>query len=82
MIDIEIKNVYKGYDGNRNIIKGINLTVKKGELITLLGPSGCGKTTLLKMLNKLVDIDEGDILKKLNPKTLLLVLQLELDQMK
>ncbi|WDV46553.1 ATP-binding cassette domain-containing protein [Clostridiaceae bacterium M8S5] len=64
MIDIEIKNVYKGYDNDKNILKGINLKVKKGELITLLGPSGCGKTTLLKMLNKLIELDEGDILIK------------------
>ncbi len=58
---IQIKNVVKRY-GNKEVLKKINLNVDKGELITLLGPSGCGKTTLLKLINKLILADEGNIL--------------------
>ena len=57
---IEIKNVTKSFDGNK-IVKGLSLTVFKGEFLTLLGPSGCGKTTLLRMLGGFLEPDSGDI---------------------
>jgi ABC-type multidrug transport system ATPase subunit len=44
-----------------NIIKGVSLTVKKGEILTLLGHSGSGKTTLLKLLYGLILPDEGEV---------------------
>ncbi len=46
---IEIKNVSKAYDGT-TVVDDINLSIKKGEFVTLLGPSGCGKTTTLRMI--------------------------------
>jgi len=46
---VEIKNVSKQYDGI-TVVDDINLSVKKGEFVTLLGPSGCGKTTTLRMI--------------------------------
>lgn len=52
-------------------LEGINLTVKPGELVTLLGPSGCGKTTLLRCLAGFVQPQKGDILY--NQKSLLSV---------
>lgn len=58
---IEYRNVKKDY-GGKQIIKGIDLTVEKGEFVVLIGPSGCGKTTTLKMLNRLIDPTEGKIL--------------------
>lgn len=47
--------------GGKEILKGINLEVKKGEMVSLLGPSGCGKSTLLKTTAGLIDPNEGDI---------------------
>ena len=44
------------------VVKGINLTIQEGEFVILIGPSGCGKTTTLKMLNRLIPMDSGDIL--------------------
>ena len=41
--------------------KNFNLKIEKGEFVTFLGPSGCGKTTLLKMVNKLIEVDQGNI---------------------
>ena len=46
---IEYRNVKKSY-GGKQIIKGVDLTVEKGEFVVLIGPSGCGKTTTLRAL--------------------------------
>lgn len=61
MIDIEFKHVVKSYNNGDEVIKDLNLQITQGEFVTLLGPSGCGKTTLLKMVNKLIKPDSGDI---------------------
>jgi len=59
---IEIKNLKKSYDhGNIKALNGINLTVKKGEFISIMGPSGSGKSTLLNMIGALDIADEGMI---------------------
>ena len=47
---IEIKNIIKKYPDGFLAVKKINLSIKKGEFVTILGPSGCGKTTILKMI--------------------------------
>ncbi|QGU93977.1 betaine/proline/choline family ABC transporter ATP-binding protein [Clostridium bovifaecis] len=57
---IELKKVKKAFK-NVEILKGIDLTINKGELVVLIGPSGCGKTTTLKMLNKLIKPTSGEI---------------------
>ena len=46
---IELKGIKKCFDGE-TVVEDINLTVKRGEFVTLLGPSGCGKTTTLRMI--------------------------------
>ena len=57
---IEINDVEKNLDGKK-ILKGINLDIKKGEIISLVGPSGSGKSTLLRCINRLTDTNKGEI---------------------
>ena len=59
--EINIDNVTKKY-GSVIAVEEVSLDIQGGELLILLGPSGCGKTTLLRMINRLVEIDEGKIL--------------------
>lgn len=61
---VEIKHVSKGYEQEQVVLNDLSLSVEEGEFITILGPSGCGKTTLLKMINKLIPFDKGDIIVK------------------
>lgn len=58
---IEVRNVCKSYNSDETLFQNLNVTIKKGDFITLLGPSGCGKTTLLKMINGLIPYDSGSI---------------------
>lgn len=57
---LKIENLYKSYDG-QEIIRDMNLTVEKGEVLVLVGPSGCGKSTLLRCINGLEQIQQGSI---------------------
>ncbi len=57
---IVFQSVCKNY-GSREVLKNINLEIEEGEIVTVLGPSGCGKTTLLKLVNKLLLPDSGQI---------------------
>ncbi len=59
---IEFENIVKTYDGNVDVIKNFDLEIEEGEFVVFLGPSGCGKTTLLKMINRLIEADSGDII--------------------
>lgn len=58
---VEIRNVHKRF-GELEVLKGINLTVNRGKIISIIGPSGSGKSTLLRSVNHLEVIDRGDIL--------------------
>ncbi|OOF83427.1 glutamine ABC transporter ATP-binding protein [Rodentibacter ratti] len=58
---LEIKNLVKNY-GEVEALKGINLSIEKGEVVVILGPSGCGKSTLLRTLNGLEPIKSGQLL--------------------
>lgn len=57
---LEIKDLYVNY-GNLQIIQGVTMTVKDGEMISLVGSNGAGKTTLLKAVSGLKSIDGGEI---------------------
>lgn len=59
---IEIKDLWYTYPGRSEpTLKGINLTVEKGEFVLLTGPTGCGKSTLLKTLNGIIPHESGGI---------------------
>ena len=58
---VQIVDIVKKF-GETAAVKGVNLSVKKGELFALLGSSGCGKSTLLRMLAGLESITSGKIL--------------------
>ena len=58
---IEIKNISKDF-GNHQVLKDISLTVKQGEIISIIGSSGSGKSTLLRCINLLEEPSSGDIL--------------------
>lgn len=58
---IEIKELEKKY-GNKEVLKGLNLTIGSGQIVGLLGPNGCGKTTLLKTIVGLIKDYKGTVL--------------------
>jgi putative ABC transport system ATP-binding protein len=61
---IRTENVVKNYDTGKVLVKalrGVDLEVRRGEMVSVMGPSGCGKTTLLNTLSGLDEIDEGII---------------------
>ena len=58
---IEIKNLKKQF-GQNIVLRDINLTINKGEVVSIIGSSGSGKSTLLRCINKLEEADSGEIL--------------------
>lgn len=77
-IIVEVKNVRKSF-GKLDVLKGVDIEVRKGEVVVILGPSGSGKTTLLRCLNFLEKADSGTLrigdksvdLKKVRKKEIL-----------
>ena len=61
MAVLEIRNIKKSF-GNTEVLKGINFSVEKGEVVAIIGSSGSGKTTLLRCLNFLEKADSGSFL--------------------
>ena len=57
---LEVRDIHKSFDGV-DILKGIDLSVNKGDVIAIIGPSGSGKTTLLRCLNFLALADKGTL---------------------
>ena len=60
---IQIKNIKKNF-GENEVLKDINLNIKKGEIVAILGPSGSGKSTLLRCINLLESPNGGEIIYK------------------
>ncbi|MBA3421124.1 MAG: ABC transporter ATP-binding protein [Thermoleophilaceae bacterium] len=60
---LELRSATKRYPGqDEAAVDGLSLTVPAGEICVLVGPSGCGKTTAMRMVNRMIEITEGDIL--------------------
>ena len=58
---LEIRNLHKRY-GDLEVLKGISLTARDGDVISILGPSGCGKSTFLRCINLLENPNQGQII--------------------
>ncbi len=58
---VEFQNVYFGYLPGRPVIKGFSASVQPGQKVAIVGPTGAGKTTLVKLLMRFYDVDEGSI---------------------
>ncbi len=58
---LSFKNVGKSYGRGKPVIEAIDLTIFKGEFISLIGPSGCGKSTILKLVSGLISTTKGDL---------------------
>ena len=54
-------DIWKSY-GAREVLRGINLSVSRGDVVAIMGPSGSGKSTLLRMINHLERLDKGEVL--------------------
>jgi putative ABC transport system ATP-binding protein len=61
---VKAKGIHKTYDTGKiqvHALRGLDLTIREGEMISIMGPSGCGKTTLLNCLSTIDDITEGSV---------------------
>lgn len=59
---IELKNVNFGYEINKSVLKDISLDIPAGSMLGIVGRSGAGKTTLVNLISRLYDVNEGEIL--------------------
>ena len=60
--DVEFCNVSFSYSSDKPLIQNLDLKVKDGQRIAIVGPTGCGKTTLINLIMRFYDVNEGDIL--------------------
>ncbi|MDL0131510.1 ABC transporter ATP-binding protein [Halobacterium salinarum] len=58
---VEFEDVWFSYDGEENVLRGINFEVEKGEFVAFVGQSGAGKSTIVSLLARLYDYDQGEI---------------------
>ena len=59
--NVNLQNVRFAYRPDQKLIENLNLTVKPGERVAIVGPTGCGKTTLINLLMRFYDVDDGSI---------------------
>lgn len=59
---IEFKNVAKVYEDGTRAVDNLSLTIEDGELVVFIGTSGSGKTTSMRMINRMIDATEGEVL--------------------
>ena len=75
--DIELRNIRFSYDGKTDVLQGVNLKIKDGERMALVGQSGAGKSTVIELIARFYDVQEGEVLiggknvKELNYDTIL-----------
>lgn len=60
--DIELKNVRFSYDGKTDVLQGVNLKIRNGERMALVGQSGAGKSTVIELISRFYDVQEGEVL--------------------
>ena len=58
---IKIENLHKSF-GKNEVLKGINIEIKRGEVVVIIGPSGSGKSTLLRSMNLLEEATKGKVI--------------------
>jgi len=59
---LEVKELHKYYEDGYHAVRGVSYKIGTGLLVGLIGPNGCGKSTMMKCINRLHDISEGDVL--------------------
>ena len=60
--DIELRNVRFSYDGKTDVLQGVNLKIRDGERMALVGRSGAGKSTIIELVSRFYDVQEGEVL--------------------
>ncbi|QDP41860.1 ABC transporter ATP-binding protein [Radiobacillus deserti] len=60
--NIHFEDVYFGYEPNKPVLRGLNLSIRSGETVAFVGPSGAGKTTICSLIPRFYDVDKGSIM--------------------
>ena len=60
--DIELRNVRFSYDGKTDVLQSVNLKIRDGERLALVGQSGAGKSTIIELISRFYDVQEGEVL--------------------
>lgn len=60
--NVELKEVTFSYESEKELLKNLNLNVRTGQKIAIVGPTGCGKTTLINLLMRFYDIEQGELI--------------------
>lgn len=58
---VKLENVHLGYNKDKEILHGVNISVDKGQSVALVGPTGSGKTTIMNLLNRFYDVNSGKV---------------------
>lgn len=58
---VKLENVHFGYNKDKEILHGVNISVDKGQSVALVGPTGSGKTTIINLLNRFYDVNSGKV---------------------